>query len=123
MMNDTSTPLLRLAHCAGCGSYTYPPEAYGCRVCGAPADQLQPVSPPGAMHLRNFITMNAELVPGLKVPCVIGEVELAPGVVEEALIDVADESALRLDMRLQVVARTEEGATARFTFRPVGGAQ
>ena len=121
MMNDTSTPLLRLAHCAGCGGYTYPPEAYGCRVCGASADQLQPVPPPGAIHLRNFVTLNAELVPGLAVPCVIGEVELAPGVVEEALIDVADESALQLDMPLQVVARTEAGAAARFAFRPAGG--
>ncbi len=121
-MNDTSTPALRLARCAACGGYTYPPEAYGCRVCGASGDRLQPVPPPGAVYLRNFVTLHSELAPGLKVPCVIGEVELAPGVVEEALIDVADESALRLDMPLQAVAQAEAGA-ARFAFRPAGGAQ
>lgn len=121
-IETSSTAGLRLAHCAACGGYTYPPTAYGCRVCGAAGERLDAVPPPGALHLRNFVTLHAELVPGLPVPCVIGEVELAPGVVEEALIDVADEAALRLDMPLEAVAAADEGAAARWRFRPADGA-
>lgn len=117
-MSDPVSPGFGLAHCRHCGGYTYPPTAYGCRVCGRPADALETVPPPAIPRLRNFVTLHAPLVPGLEPPCVIGEVELAPGVVEEALIDVADESALRLDMPLAVVDRGEAGAPTRFAFRP-----
>lgn len=100
--------VLQLAHCAACGSYTFPARAYGCRRCGR-ADALSAVACPRAPVLKNFVTLHAELAPGLPVPCVIGEVELAPGVIEEALIAVADESTLTLEMPLRAEPRGDEG--------------
>jgi uncharacterized OB-fold protein len=127
-MEDTSsTPTagsagdLLLAHCRQCGSYTFPAAAYGCRQCGATGDALRAVTPPQPVRLLNFVTIHAELAPGLPVPYVAGEVELAPGVVEEALIEAPDEQGLRPGM---VVQPRRHGAdeAAGWRFVPVEGA-
>lgn len=114
---DTPTTL-QLAHCGACGGYSFPAQSYGCRVCGAAAERLSAVPCPMAPRLRNAVTVHAELIAGLPVPCVIGEVELAPGVVEEALIDAADESQLSLGMALQARAGVDEQGRVRWRFVP-----
>ena len=58
--------------------------------------------------------MHAELAPGLPVPCVIGEVELAPGVVEEAVIDVASEDVLSPGGTLRAVHAANAALPWRF---------
>lgn len=108
---------LQVAQCHRCGGYSYPVESPGCRVCGAEAQALKPVDHPGPFKLRNFITIYAELVPGLKPPYVIGEVELCPGLREEVLLTVADESELELNMSLVPEwVETERGGV--WQFRP-----
>ena len=102
-----SDPSLRLARCGHCGGYSYPAGVYGCRVCGR-ADALAAVPLPGTPVLKNFVTVHAALAPGLPVPCVVGEVELAPGLVEEALID-GDEDALVVDMPLVATRASDVG--------------
>jgi uncharacterized OB-fold protein len=102
-----------LAHCAGCGAFTFPANAYGCRQCGA--TPLEAVALPQTPVLRNFITVHGDVAPGLTPPFVVGEVELAPGVVEEALLAVNDESQLRPGMPLDTLF-TEQGVR----FRPQG---
>lgn len=114
-MSSLTPPTLQVAHCSICGGYTFPAAAYGCRVCGAAAERLQAVPCPTAPRLRNAVTVYAELAPGLPVPCVIGEVELAPGVVEEALIDAASEAELTLGMALR--ARAEIDAAGKVQWR------
>ena len=111
-------PTLQLARCTRCDAYSFPVDSPGCRCCGAPADALQPAPLPHAPRLRNVITLHAELVPGLPVPCVIGEVELAPGVIEEARIAVPDEAQARLGMELRPVAITADGGGVRWQFEP-----
>jgi uncharacterized OB-fold protein len=103
---------LRLAHCERCGGYGYPATVHGCGRCGAPADALRAVPCPRAPRLLNFTTVHAELAPGLPVPCVIGEVELVPGVVEEALID-ADAASLQPGLPL-----TAHAADGGWRFKP-----
>ena len=76
---------------------------------------------PQPARLINFITLHAEIAPGLPVPCVIGELQIAPGVVEEALIDVPDESQLVLGMTMQAVPRKAEQGAAAWAFRPIDG--
>ena len=102
---------LLLAYCTGCGAYTFPARAYGCRQCGS--TQVEPAAQPQTPLLRNFITIHGDVAPGLTPPFVVGEVELAPGVVEEALLTVNDESLLRLGMPLEALF-TEQGVR----FRP-----
>ena len=116
-MNDTVAPSLQLALCGLCGAHSFPAEVYGCRVCGAPRERLSPVVCTRAT-LCNAITVHAELTPGLPVPSVIGEVELAPGVVEEALIGVADETELTLGMVLQPHGELVADGHVRWRFVP-----
>lgn len=117
-MTDPSHPILQLAHCAECGSYTYPANVYACRRCGAPQGRLQARPFPTAPRLRNAVTLYTQLHPDLPVPCVLGEVELAPGVVEEALIDVPDEGAAVLGMELSAVPQQLDNGTLRWRFAP-----
>lgn len=119
-MSHPETPPLSIGHCPACGSYTFPSTSWGCRRCGqAPLDA---VPLPQHARLINFVTLHAEIVPGLPVPCVIGELEIAPGVVEEALIDVQAESQLVLGMTMQAVPRAAERGSLAWAFRPMDGA-
>jgi hypothetical protein len=47
---------------------------------------------------------------------VIGEVELAPGVVEEAVLDLTDESAAVLGMPLKPIAIRQDDGAVRWRF-------
>jgi uncharacterized OB-fold protein len=105
-----------LAHCRRCATYTFPSNAWGCRECGA--DTLDKVPMPQTPILRNFITLHGDVVPGLAPPVVVGEVELAPGVVEEALIAVVDESQLKLDMPMQAIGADPTDTQRGLRFRP-----
>lgn len=118
-MSLPETPPLPIGHCPACGSYTFPANSWGCRRCG---QALEAVPLPKPAKLINFVTLHAEIAPGLPVPCVIGELEIAPGVVEEALIDVRDESQLALGMTMQAVPRAAEQGAATWGFRPMDGA-
>lgn len=109
-------PVLQLAYCDACGTYTFPADAYACRRCSAPRQQLQARPCPAPVRLRNAVTLHVSLHPELPAPCVLGEVELAPGVVEEAVIDVADESALHFGMPLLPVAQRTEAGALRWRF-------
>jgi uncharacterized OB-fold protein len=109
-----------LAHCRLCGTYTFPPNAYGCRACGADTTQLARVPMPGTPRLRNFVTIHDDVAPGLTPPVVVGEVELAPGVVEEALIAVGDESQLQLGMAMEAVGADPADTQRGLRFRPQG---
>lgn len=122
MTHHPEPPTLMLAHCLACGAYTFPAEAWGCRVCGAPREQLAAVRCPQAPTLRNAVTVHAELAAGLPLPCVIGEVELAPGVVEEALIAAPSEAALTLGMPLRAEAGADDQGRLRWRFVPLAGA-
>jgi uncharacterized OB-fold protein len=119
-MSIPDTPPPRIGHCSACGSYTFPSTSWGCRRCGQ--TPLDAVPLPQSAKLINFVTLHAEIAPGLPVPCVIGELELAPGVVEEALIDVPDEVQLALGMTMQAVPLAAEQGAAAWAFRPVDGA-
>lgn len=119
-MSLTDTPQLRLGHCQACGAWNYPAESWGCRVCGASAESLRSEPLPGSAILRNAVTVHAELSPGLPVPCVVGEIELAPGLIEEALLDVADESAVALGAVVEPRHLGEAGGASPWRFVPVG---
>ena len=116
-ITDPSLPdTLTLAHCAACGSYTFPSNVYACRCCGAPREKLQSRPCPQEPRLRSAVTLHAQLHPDLPAPCVIGEVELAPGVVEEAVLDLTDESAAVLGMPLKPIAIRQDDGAVRWRF-------
>ena len=127
---STDTPLMPpwgvahlptlLAHCRQCGTYTFPPNAWGCRGCGAGNAILDKVPMPATPVLRNFITIHGDVAPGLTPPVVVGEVEIAPGVIEEALIAVDDEAKLTLDMPMEAIGADPAEPGRGLRFRPKG---
>lgn len=120
-MSSPETPRLMLGHCQACGAWNFPAESWGCRACGAPQTQLQARPLPGPAILRNAVTVHAELAPGLPVPCVIGEIELAPGVVEEALLQVAGEADAPLGAVVEPLHLGEVGGASPWRFVPMRG--
>lgn len=121
-MSSPEAPQLLLGHCQACGAWNFPAESWGCRACGAPTTKLQAKPLPGRAILRNAVTVHAELAPGLPVPCVVGEIELAPGVIEEALLQVASENDVALGAVVEPVHLGEAGGASPWRFVPVHGA-
>jgi uncharacterized OB-fold protein len=121
-MSSSSSPpapaRLELAHCGHCGAWSHPPDSWGCRQCGASPHALSRAPAPQDAVLLEFVTVHTALVAQLPVPCVVGEVKLAPGVVEEALIASDDERTLTPGMRLSPEA-APAASGARWWFRPV----
>ncbi len=115
MQEDAS---LRIARCTKCETYTLPVNAYGCRSCGADRSLLEEVDLPDRPKLVNFVTLYAPLSPELNVPCVIGEVEFAPGVIEEAVIDVCDETDLQIGIGLTPRLTRTKTDKALWVFTP-----
>lgn len=113
---SNAPPQLLLGHCTACGTWSFPAQAWGCRRCGSPTLQARPL--PAPPRLVNAVTVHTELVPGLPAPCVIGEVQLAPGVVEEALIDATGEDALHPGMVLHARAGVDANGRLRWLFAP-----
>lgn len=109
------TKTLQVAQCERCKGYSYPPNVPGCRHCGAAPDHLTAVECAHSLTLRNFVTVHAELVVGLTPPYVIGEVEIAPGLVEEVRLDRTDESGLELGMPVVAAWADNTG----WLFRPL----
>lgn len=66
------------------------------------------------------MTIFAQLIPELSVPAVIGEIEIAPGLIEEARLTVSTEDGLSADTWLEPVWHSDDQSdTGYWTFRPV----
>ena len=119
-----NTLALLAARCRDCGAITFPAASYGCRQCGAPPDRLAAEKLSGRGRLREFITVHLELVPGLKPPIVVGDVEIADGLVEEVVMG-CPEGELAHEMFVQAVPiETGEGEQRKIVCRfiPAGAA-
>lgn len=92
------------AQCPSCQGLSFPANAPGCMHCGNPLSQVQPVARPGGGTLLEFVTLHVAMAPGQQVPSIAGDIRIAEGVVEEGVIAVADESALRPGMDMRAVA-------------------
>lgn len=103
-----SYPAIGLLRCGSCAALTYPASAYGCHRCGMPRAGGEEVAIPARGVLLNWVTVYVDVVPGLKAPYIVGEVQLAPGVIEEVLIDAGSETELEMGQIL-VAAEYDAG--------------
>ena len=87
-------PSLQGRRCEGCGAVMFPPQDYGCDRCGRAPDQLKPVELKGAGTLTSFATVYQHPSPSVKVPFVIGNVQLKEGPIVEAVVACRDEKEL-----------------------------
>ncbi|MCC5969201.1 MAG: hypothetical protein JJU15_04575 [Pararhodobacter sp.] len=115
LSDDGRTMLLRAARCSRCGGLSFPAANYGCPLCGAGPECCSEEALSGEARLLEFITIHGKVAPGITPPIVVGEAELAPGIIEEIELAVPEE-ALTLDMIVQAVPipieRDEESVLA-----------
>jgi uncharacterized protein len=98
---------LRAMRCAQCDGLSFPLTHYGCPICAAPAERCAEEELSGRATLLSFITIHAKLAPGIEPPIVVGEAELAPGLIEEVMLGV-DERLLAAGMSIEAVAQEVE---------------
>ena len=84
---DGRTIELLFAHCGRCDGLSFPATVPGCARCGAPRESLQQISRPASGTLLSCVEIVAPVVPDMKLPQWVAEVEIAPGIVEECLLD------------------------------------
>jgi uncharacterized OB-fold protein len=92
------------AQCPACHALSFPANAPGCMHCGHPTDETAQVARPGGGTLLEYVTLHVPLVAGMPAPSIAGDIRIAPQVVEEGVIAVGDERALRPGMALRAVA-------------------
>ena len=110
------------AQCSACNGLSFPANAPGCMHCGAPPAQAEQVARPGGGTLLEYITLHVALVPGMPAPSIAGDIRIADQVVEEGVIAVADEAALRPGMAMQAIAvPLPSGAFYACQFVPASG--
>jgi uncharacterized OB-fold protein len=94
---------LIMGKCGACKRPHFPKTGYGCPRCGAPSEQVEEQLNSGRATLLNFITLHAKIVPGLDVPCMVGEAEIASGMIEEVML-LGTDTEYHDGMALQAVA-------------------
>lgn len=95
------------AQCPACHALSFPANAPGCMHCGHAIDATDTatqVARPGGGTLLEYVTLHVPLVPGMPAPSIAGDIRIAEQVVEEGVVAVTDESALRPGMALRAVA-------------------
>lgn len=94
--------------CGACGGLSFPANVPGCMHCGQPLEGATQVARPGGGELLEFVTLHVPLLPGMAAPSIAGDIRIAPGIIEEGVIAVTDETLLRPGMALQAVAAVNE---------------
>jgi uncharacterized OB-fold protein len=94
--------------CRACSGLSFPANVPGCAHCGDPLAGAQKLSRPGGGELLEYVTLHVPLAPGMAAPSIAGDVRIADGIVEEGVISVSDETALRHGMALGAVADVRE---------------
>ena len=102
LSDNGRTLVLRGGPCGQCGELSFPLTLYGCPRCGAEPEQVTEEAMDGTARLLTFLTLHTKLTPTLPVPLVVGEAEIAPGMIEEIML-VGDEDQYADDMMVQAV--------------------
>ncbi|MCA0873562.1 hypothetical protein LCL97_22245 [Seohaeicola saemankumensis] len=77
---------LRAGMCGACRQLHFPITAYGCPRCGAEPGRVAEQALDGRATLLSFATIHSRLSPLITPPCVVGEAEIAPGLIEEIML-------------------------------------
>lgn len=116
ILGEGDAALLWGRHCAACGTDSFPPQDYGCVVCGAHGDTFEARSLPSEGTLLTFTAVQVhETEP---VPFSLGDVELDCGPIVRGKL--AANVAPQIGVRVRgVILAGNHGE--RFEFVPLGG--
>jgi uncharacterized OB-fold protein len=110
LFSDSPLPTLNGAHCGACGYVFFPPQWYGCEVCGAGKEQLEAKSLAGQGKLSSFATVHLHQGKGIEVPFTVGVIVLDDGPAIRAVLTQKTDTGLKIgdDMRAVLVAATDD---------------
>jgi uncharacterized OB-fold protein len=114
LYSDSPQPTLNGAHCRACGYVFFPPQWYGCEVCGAGKDQLESKSLAGQGKLSSFATVHLHQGKGIEAPFTVGVIVLDDGPAIRAVLTDKTDTGLKIgdDMRAVLVAAADDESNA-----------
>jgi hypothetical protein len=88
----------------------FPPQWYGCEVCGAGIEQLELKSLAGKGKLSSFATVHLHQGKGIEAPFTVGVIVLDDGPAIRAVLTDKTDAGLKIgdEMRAVLVATTDE---------------
>lgn len=86
---------LRGQRCGNCGHIAFPPNPYGCEVCGMSGDGIADVRLAGRGRLLAFATTNHANQRDIPVPYTVASIELEDGPVIRALMTGPTDDGLK----------------------------
>jgi len=89
-------PTLNGAHCRACGYVFFPPQWYGCEVCGAGPEQLESKSLTGQGKLSSFATVHLHQGKGIEAPFTVGVIVLDDGPAIRAVLTEKTDAGLKI---------------------------
>ncbi len=98
-----AAPKLNGGRCRKCGYVYFPPQTYGCEVCGATGDQLEPAALAGSGTLHSFATVHLHQDrsgKGLQAPFTVGLIVLDDGPAIRAILSAPTDAGLRIGDRM-----------------------
>ncbi len=108
-------PMLNGAHCRACGYVFFPPQWYGCEVCGAGIEQLESKSLAGRGKLSSFATVHLHQGKGIEAPFTVGVIVLDDGPAIRAVLTEKTDAGLKIGdrMRAVLVAAADDESNAQ----------
>ncbi len=95
---------LLMKRCPQCEQLNFPANVPGCRVCGTCLTQTPIEQLPGIGILKKSIILNMSLGTDIQAPSLVGELELAPGLIRQAILQVDNSCQLHPEQTLQAIA-------------------
>jgi uncharacterized OB-fold protein len=104
-------PKLNGGCCHACGYVFFPPQSYGCEICGASGDELRPLALKGEGMLRSFATVHLHPGKGIEAPFTVGVILLDDGPAVRAILVQRTDAGLKIGdrMRAAIVHATSVG--------------
>jgi uncharacterized OB-fold protein len=101
--------------CRRCGYVFFPPQSYGCEVCGSGTDQLEPKALKGEGVLSSFATVHLHQGKGIEAPFTVGVILLDEGPAIRTILAQRTDAGLKIGDRMRAITvpagRDESGAS------------
>ena len=103
LYSGSAEPTLNGARCRACGYVFFPPQWYGCEVCGAGKEQLESRSLAGYGKLSSFATVHLHQGKGIEAPFTVGVIVLDDGPAIRAVLTEKTDAGLKIGDRMRAV--------------------
>lgn len=100
---SSGEPNLNGGRCRACGYIFFPPQFYGCEVCGGGPEQLEPLALAARGTLSSFATVHLHQGSDIEAPFTVGVILLEAGPAVRAILAQRTDEGLRIGDRMHGV--------------------